>query len=157
MVLSKTRPAPALPDRLRVMQRPTTTRRGSHGAIGIFESRVAPRVETVTMVFVAIRLAFLVFGITASASFLHSQKCGLPFSVRALVHSLRLSFVRVVFFLRSKVRRRNGESGRRCLADKAHAQSTDQSRQQNQRENRHFHDLLAPGTVHRAFGNKTSR
>jgi hypothetical protein len=65
------------------------------------------------MVFVAIHLAFLVFGITGFGVLLAFTEVRPPFLGPGIGASLRLPFGRVVFFLRSNVRRRNGESGRR--------------------------------------------
>jgi hypothetical protein len=113
-------------------------------AMAYFESRIAPRVEAVTMVFVTIHLAFLVFGVTGFGILFAFTEVRLPFLGPRIRTPLRLSLVRVGLFLHNQARRRNGETGwRRRLTDEAHAKNSHQSRPQHERENRKFHIHLA--------------
>jgi hypothetical protein len=104
------------------------------------------------MVFVAIHLAFLVFGVAGFDVLLAFTEVWLPFLGPGIGASLRLSFVGVGIFLHNKARRRNGETGwRRRFTDEAHAKNSHQNRPQHERENRKFHNhTVSP------FGRRTA-
>ena len=73
------------------------------------------------MVFVAIDLAFLIFGITGFGVFLTFAEVRLAFLRPGIGAALRLSFMRVWILRRNEARRRNGETARWRFADKSDA------------------------------------
>ena len=101
------------------------------------------------MVFVTIHLTFLVFPVTGLGVLFAFTEVRLPFLGPSIGALLRLSFVRI--FLRHQAGRRNGGSRRRRLADKAHAQGSDQSRPEKERENSKFHGVPTPGAVNQTL------
>ena len=96
------------------------------------------------MVFVAIHLAFLVFGVTGFGVFLTFAEVRLAFLRPGIGAAFRLSFVRVWLLLRNEVRRGNSEVVRGKFNDDSQTQTRYQCRSQDESDRRTFHRLLPP-------------
>ena len=96
------------------------------------------------MVFVAIHLAFLVFGVTGFGVFLTFAEVRLAFLRPCIGAAFRLSFVRVWLLLRNEVRRGNSEVVRGKFTDDPQTQTRYQCRSQDESDRRRFIDILPP-------------